>query len=245
MAKRQQRNRAQPLASNGYCGMDQQPTHRHVDLAQASTYHTHVPINFKPMLSVQELTFERYFEPVFRSVSFSLSAGEVLWVTGANGSGKTTLLRIIAGTLSPSHGEVRCTARNRAYLGHQLAVKDDLSVSENIDFMRRFCGSNCDRTAELVARAGLSRVATQAARTLSAGQRKRCALARLFVQDAELWLLDEPYANLDSQGESMLDDMLRQHIEGGGSCVLATHGRPQPGGLPVVACELVSGADAS
>jgi heme exporter protein A len=225
--------------------MNQQATHSHVDLAQASAYHTHVPINFKPMLSVQELTFERYFEPVFRPVNFSLSEGKALWVTGANGSGKTTLLRLLSGILSPSHGQVHCTARNRVYLGHQLAVKDDLTVSENIDFMRRFCGANKNRTADLISRVGLGRVATQAARTLSAGQRKRCALARLFAQDAELWLLDEPYANLDSQGQLMLDAMLRQHIEGGGSCVLATHGRQPPGGLPAEACELVSGAGAS
>ncbi len=197
------------------------------------------------MLSISNISLERYFEPVFQPVSFSVSPGEVLLLTGDNGSGKTTLIRILAGVLRPSQGQIKYSDVERVYVGHQLAVKDDLSVTENIEFMRNFMGGRDVSTADLVDRVGLRRVAGQSARTLSVGQRKRCALARLLLSHAGLWLLDEPYSNLDKNGIMMLDSLLKQHISSGGACILTTHGSLRPKGLEMQEYELISGSSAA
>lgn len=194
------------------------------------------------MLSVRDLSLERYFEPVFHPVSFSLSAGNILLITGANGSGKTTLIRMLAGVLRPSQGSIELEDPDRVYVGHMLAVKDDLTVTENIEFMRNFVGGGSKTTDQVIDQLGLRRVAEQTARTLSAGQRKRCALARLILSDAKLWLLDEPYSNLDKDGIQMMDAMLQNHIDSGGACLLATHGSLRPDGFEVQECELISGS---
>ena len=195
------------------------------------------------MLSVHNIALERYFEPVFRPVSFSVSAGNMLLVTGPNGCGKTTLLRILAGILQPSQGEINCAVTGKVYVGHQLAVKDDLSVTENIAFMQDFNGHTGAAPLAIAQQLGLQRVASQSARTLSAGQKKRCALARLLLSDEKLWLLDEPYANLDRDGMIMLDGMLRDHLDAGGACVLTAHGSLKPRDLEMQECKLESGSE--
>lgn len=194
------------------------------------------------MLAVSEISFERYFEPVFQPVSFDLAAGGLLLVTGANGCGKTTLIRVLAGFLYPASGHYTCQAPSIAYVGHQLAIKDDLSVIENLRFMRDFQGVRQRSCTEAMQRLGLGRVKDQLARTLSAGQRKRCALARLLLGDCKLWLLDEPYSNLDQQGVGLVDDILISHLSAGGACVLATHGNHRPEWASSHHCHLTSGA---
>jgi heme exporter protein A len=194
------------------------------------------------MISVSDLTLERYFEPVFKPVTFSLSAGDLVLLTGDNGCGKTTLIRILAGVLAPSQGKIEWGDEGMVYVGHMLAVKDDLTVTENIDFMRQFIGHGEHSTREIVERVGLRRVCEQTARTLSAGQRKRCALARLLLSEAKLWLLDEPYSNLDKQGMVMLDGILHRHLQNGGACAMATHGSLRPDGFEFREIGLVSGA---
>jgi len=180
------------------------------------------------MLSAHNITLERYFEPVFKPVSFDLGAGELLLITGSNGCGKTTLIRVLAGILHPSTGSFDRRAPHMAYVGHYLALKDDLSVLENLRFVRGFMGTSTRSVREVIEEVGLTRVAGQLARTLSAGQRKRCALARLLLSRAELWLLDEPYSNLDINGIALVDRLLREHLAGGGAVVLATHGAHRP-----------------
>lgn len=196
------------------------------------------------MLSASQLNFERYFEPVFQPVSFDLEAGKLLLITGANGCGKTTLIRVLAGILHPTSGSVELTARNMAYVGHYLAIKDDLSVIENLRFMRDFMGTSSRSCEEVIVEMGLQRVSEQAARTLSAGQRKRCALSRLLLSESDLWLLDEPYSNLDIEGVELVDHLLVRHLEQGGSAVLATHGAHRPDWADTEDYFLVSGAAA-
>jgi len=197
------------------------------------------------MLSINDLSFERYFERVFEPVSFDLKAGSLLLVTGSNGCGKTTLLRLLAGLLEPSEGNIQYHARP-LYAGHDPAIKDDLSVAENIRFWMRFMGTRESNTGadflqQVIDKIGLSEVAQQEGRTLSAGQRKRCSLARLLFCDESLWLLDEPYSNLDQQGIVMLNDILKDHLESGGACVLTTHGSLRPEGFELQECLIKSG----
>lgn len=196
------------------------------------------------MLSVSEINFERYFESVFLPVSFVLEAHGLLLVTGANGCGKTTLIRVLAGILHPTSGEFRIHTDRMAYVGHYLGIKDDLSVLENLRFMRDFLGTSDRSCEDVIQEVGLGRVSEQLARTLSAGQRKRCALARLLLSETELWLLDEPYSNLDQEGVKLVDQMLESHLKAGGACVLATHGAHRPGWAGTQDYLLISGAAA-
>ena len=196
------------------------------------------------MLSASKVNFERYFEPVFQPVSFELEAGGLLLITGANGCGKTTLIRVLAGVLHPTSGKIDTDDANMAYVGHYLALKDDLSVLENLRFVREFIGTSNRAVEDVIREVGLERVKHNQARNLSAGQRKRCALARLLLSEADLWLLDEPYSNLDTEGVELVDRLLVRHLEGGGAAVVATHGAHRPEWSGTVDYFLVSGAAA-
>ena len=203
--------------------------------------------NNSHMLAVSELSFERYFERVFEPVSFELNAGGLLLITGSNGCGKTTLLRLLAGLLEPSEGKIH-EHEQPLYAGHFPAIKDDLSVKENIRFWMKFMGTRkagqmdglCEQVIEEI---GLTPVAQQEGRTLSAGQRKRCSLARQLFCDEALWLLDEPYSNLDPQGIAMLDSILKSHLNSGGACIMTTHGSLRPEGFDRQECHMVSGRE--
>lgn len=203
--------------------------------------------NDSNMLSISNLSFERYFERVFEPVSFDLTTGSLLLITGSNGCGKTTLLRLLAGLLEPSEGKIDCREQP-LFAGHNPAIKDDLSVEENILFWMRFMGTRkaghghelCEQVIDEI---GLTAVAKQEGRTLSAGQRKRCSLARLLFCDEKLWLLDEPYSNLDREGIDMLDRILKNHLDSGGACILTTHGSLRPEGFELQECQIISGRE--
>lgn len=197
------------------------------------------------MLSVSGLTFERYFERVFEPVSFELTAGSILLVTGSNGCGKTTLLRVLGGLLDPAEGTFH-SQEQPLFAGHNPAIKGDLSVAENIRFWMRFMGTRKpgagpEYCQQVIDEIGLSEVANQEGRTLSAGQRKRCSLARLLFCDEKLWLLDEPYSNLDREGIELLDRIVRGHLESGGACIMTTHGSLRPEGFDLQEYHMVSG----
>lgn len=185
------------------------------------------------MLEAAELECERGARTLFRGVSFVLRPGELLRVAGANGSGKTSLLRILCGLARPSAGEVRWKgqpiaslkedyARELVYIGHAPAVKDDLTPRENLEITCRLAGQSATGGALGAALERLG-VPELPVRKLSQGQRRRAALARLLVSDAALWLLDEPYSALDTQGVSALNARIDEHTAAGGAVVYTTH----------------------
>lgn len=157
---------------------------------------------------------------LFGPLDLVLSPGAALVISGANGTGKSTLLRVLAGLLAPDAGDVRVNAALR-YLGHHDAVKPALTVSENLAFWQRFNGSVASEAA--LAAVGLERLAAMPARYLSAGQRRRLALARTLDAEAPIWLLDEPTNGLDAASVMRLEAELDRHRGAGGAVAVATH----------------------
>ncbi len=185
-----------------------------------------------PLLAATRLCFLRIDEPVFGPLDFAVHAGEALLVTGDNGAGKTTLLRVLAGLLPASSGQIVWVgeagpppAAQLAYLGHLHAHKAELSTLENLRFAVGLHGLRPGiAPASALASVGLGGYEDTLAGRLSAGQRKRLALAQLLLSPALLWLLDEPYANLDRDGITLVDRMLRKHLQVGGAALITTHG---------------------
>jgi heme exporter protein A len=168
---------------------------------------------------------------VFRDLDFAVPAGGALLLTGPNGSGKSTLLRLLAGLMRPAAGsliwdgaealaDLAGHARRVAYLGHQDAVKPGLTAGENLRFAARLGGG---AIRDALAAVGLEELAELPSRMLSAGQRRRLALARLALSPAPLWLLDEPTLGLDAASVERFGVMLAAHRAGGGIAVAATH----------------------
>lgn len=186
------------------------------------------------LLSAQALRFSRNELPVFGPIDFEVAAGEALLVQGDNGAGKTTLLKVLAGLLRADAGELRLQgrpaapalrARLVAYLGHLHAQKADLSALENLRFLCGLHGSRPGMSLEdAMATVGLAGYEDALARQMSAGQRKRLSLARLWLSPAPLWLMDEPYANLDLEGIELVNRMVEAHLREGGAAMVTTHG---------------------
>jgi heme exporter protein A len=186
------------------------------------------------LLEARALTFYRQDEPVFGPLDFSLRAGEVALVEGDNGSGKTTLLRMLAGLLHIEEGELQWRGRpwrrdehlgDTLFLGHHLGLKSDLSARENLNVAVGLYGNRCGRGVDDVLRdIGLAGYEDEPVRRLSAGQKKRAALARLLLLPATLWLLDEPYANLDRTGIDLVNRLLAEHSSSGGAALVTSHG---------------------
>jgi heme exporter protein A len=181
-------------------------------------------------LVAENLSVARGDRPVFSGLSFSLTSGEALVVTGANGSGKSTLLKTIAGFLKPSAGTVRLENPTGGdseaalhYLGHLNALKPALTVGENLAFWRRFFGNPKAQVEAALEEVGLAGLGDLPAGYLSAGQKRRVAIARLLVSERPLWLVDEPTAALDKPSEQMFATLLRRHLDAGGLTVAATH----------------------
>ena len=187
-----------------------------------------------PLLAARGLVFARNEQPVFGPLDFVIDAGEALLVQGDNGAGKTTLLRVLAGLLHADGGQVdidgtaatpALRARAMAYLGHLGALKADLTTLDNLHF---FTGLHGRRRGQMPGNAlaivGLAGFEDTPVRQLSAGQKKRLSLARLWLAPAPLWLLDEPYANLDLEGINLVNRMIQAHLRDGGAALLTTHG---------------------
>ena len=192
------------------------------------------PASPRPLLAVRGLAFSRDETPIFGPLDFSVDGNEALLVQGGNGAGKTTLLRVLAGLLRADAGEVaiegqparaQSRAQHIAYLGHLPGLKADLSALQNLEFLCGLHGRRPKQTADAaMAIVGLAGFEDAAVRTLSAGQKKRLGLARLWLSPAPLWLLDEPYANLDLDGINLVNRMVQAHLRSGGAALITTHG---------------------
>ena len=173
-------------------------------------------------------------DTVFGPLDVRVDAGEALLLRGDNGSGKTTLLRVLAGLLRAEDGEVmiegkpsdhRQRSEHMAYLGHLPAMKGDLGVVQNLQFLCGLHGQRSGRSIEqALALVGMAGYEDHLVRQLSAGQKKRIGLARIWLAPVPLWLLDEPYANLDLDGIELVNRLVRTHLEAGGAAIVTTHG---------------------
>lgn len=180
-------------------------------------------------LTAKNLTLERGGRTVFRAVSLSLAAGQLMQLTGPNGSGKSSLLRLIAGLNEQAEGSVALTGgkddlalgQQAHYIAHQEPVKAALTVSENLAFWRDFL--NGGDVEEALSAFDLSRLSSYPAGLLSAGQKRRLALARLVLAPRPLWLLDEPTVGLDTASLDRLVGVMSRHLANDGLIIAATH----------------------
>ena len=188
-------------------------------------------------LEVDDLACRRAGRQVFEGVSFHLGPGEALVVTGRNGAGKSTLLAVVAGLVRPEAGRIRAGETGERSLpeclhliGHRDALKNSLTADENLAFAAELLGEKRLAPADALARVGLPGAGGMPITYLSAGQRRRVALARLLVARRPLWLLDEPLTALDSTAQALLGGLMAEHIRGGGLILAATHASlPLPG----------------
>ena len=188
------------------------------------------------MLTAQGLACLRGDRLLFKNVSFELQAGGLLYVLGENGSGKSSLLRMLCGLGLPEAGDVlwqgnnikhdaEAYLANLTYLGHLNGLKDDLTALENLQTSARLVGNDVTESQALAALTaiGIARCAHLPARVLSQGQKRRVALAGLWVAKTKLWILDEPFAALDVASIAVLAAQLNAHLTNGGMAILTTH----------------------
>jgi heme exporter protein A len=182
-------------------------------------------------LAALDIGCQRGGRTIFRDLSFHLTPGEALLVTGPNGAGKTSLLRQIAGLLPLASGRLRLEGGEPDallpelchYVGHADAVKASLTIGENLAFWGDFLDAGRNRVDAALAAFGLRALADLPAGLLSAGQKRRLALARLLVAPRPIWLLDEPQTSLDAVSLKLLDTALKDQLAAGGVAVVASH----------------------
>ena len=188
------------------------------------------------MLEVIGLGCIRGDRRLFKDLNFSAERGELIEIRGANGSGKTSLLRILCGLAQPAEGEVRWQGQKIrslgeeyfgavAYVAHQNGVKDELTAIENLRIASCIVGRSVGKreAQEILARMGLQKETYLPTRFLSAGQRRRLALARLLVTAAKLWILDEVLTSLDTAAIDLAHQFIGEHLRAGGMAIIATH----------------------
>ena len=180
-------------------------------------------------LAAHEISCQRGGRLLFADLSFALGPGEGLLVTGPNGAGKTSLLRIIAGLLPLRAGRIEGGDESVPlpelyhYVGHLNGIKSALTLRENADFWVDFLEGDSSGVEEAFKRFGLIELEDLPAGLLSAGQKRKLALTRLFAAKRSIWLLDEPSVSLDTASVKVLDKAIAQHLAQGGVAVVASH----------------------
>ncbi|MGD8266311.1 MAG: cytochrome c biogenesis heme-transporting ATPase CcmA [Chromatiales bacterium] len=185
-------------------------------------------------LEAHHLSCIRDDRVLFEGLSFSIGSGEAIVLEGRNGTGKTSLLRILCGLRRPDEGEVRWQGipieknyvdyyTRMAFVGHMDGIKRELSALENLRLSRSLCGSgnvSIEEALETLLLTGYEDIPTY---YLSAGQRRRVALARLLATDARLWILDEPFTSLDREGIALVENLMDEHVGAGGAMIMTSH----------------------
>ncbi|WP_083330465.1 cytochrome c biogenesis heme-transporting ATPase CcmA [Pseudoalteromonas amylolytica] len=187
------------------------------------------------LLEIKSVTCTKQERCLFESLSFSLEAGQIMQIEGPNGAGKTSLLRIISGFARPDEGEIHFSGQSISdnydefaaqllFIGHKTGVNGQLTAYENVCHWLRVHGCHVDKRAyDLLSLLGLVGLEDVPVRTLSAGQQRRVALVRLWLNNAKLWILDEPFTALDKKGVKQLQTRFAEHLAQGGAILLTTH----------------------
>ena len=186
------------------------------------------------MLTTQNLSCAHLNHPLFSNLSLELAAGELLLVEGPNGSGKSSLLRLLAGLATPSQGTILwqgrlinendlAYAKNLHYLGHANGLKLELTVIENLQLLSCLAATSTNDTPTILSLLRLTQNQHTPAKFLSAGQKRRLALAKLFLFPKKLWILDEPFTALDKEMQALLLSQLTTHVQNGGISVMSSH----------------------
>ncbi len=192
-------------------------------------------------LSADGLTLFRGERCLFQGLSFALNPGELLLLEGRNGSGKTSLMRAIAGLIEFEDGDVMWEGKplrsnRQAFYGslvwmqHRVGFKADLNLVENLKFESHLRAQSGEDFDEVCKRLDIDRLKRLPLRVLSAGQQRRVALARMLMSKVPLWLMDEPFTNLDREGRALVMDLATEHLDGGGMCIMAAHQDVEIGG---------------
>ena len=199
--------------------------------------------SFSANLELNNLACWRNEQVLFSGLNFSLSPQNVLFLQGENGSGKTSLLRILCGFRLPDEGEISWGEQltssmpeyfeNISYVGHKNGIKDELTVEENLNLMRSMATASDIQTENVLKQIGLFKRADVLARQLSAGQKRKLALARLMMTENSFWILDEPFTALDKASVRFFESLIKKHIARGGMLILTSHHEIDLSGLSV------------
>lgn len=191
------------------------------------------------MLAVENIQCIRGERTLFQNLSFNVKSGQLLYVQGDNGSGKTTLLRTLSGLSSPQYGKINWNnediqslaedyTEKVLYIGHLAGIKEDLTPIENLLFAATLSGKNVSREDVITAltQLNIARCADLPTRVLSQGQKRRVALARLWLQDNPLWILDEPFTALDILAINTLTEHIETFVKASGIVIFTSHQEP-------------------
>ena len=199
--------------------------------------------SFTGNLDVKNLACWRNEQVLFEGLNFSLAPANVLFLQGENGSGKTSLLRILCGFRLAEEGDINWDDQsatsypeyfqNISYVGHKNGIKDELTVEENLNLMRSIASGSDIKTEDVLKQIGLFKRADVLSRMLSAGQKRKLALARLMMTNNSFWVLDEPFTSLDKDSVVFFESLIKRHINKGGMLILTSHHEIDLSGLSV------------